>query len=110
MRRTLIAGNWKMNGSLASNAALLDSVRAGATGLSCDLAVCVPAPYLSQVQSLLAGSPVAWGAQDLSDQEAGAFTGEVSVSMLKEFACHYVIVGHSERRALHGESSELVAI
>ena len=109
MRRTLIAGNWKMNGSLASNAALLDSVRAGAIGLSCVLAVCVPAPYLSQVQSLLAGSPVAWGAQDLSDQEAGAFTGEVSASMLKEFACHYVIVGHSERRALHGESSELVA-
>ena len=109
MRRTLIAGNWKMNGSLASNAALLDSVRAGATGLSCDLAVCVPAPYLSQVQSLLAGSPVAWGAQDLSDQEAGAFTGEVSASMLKEFACHYVIVGHSERRTYHHESDELVA-
>ena len=109
MRRTLIAGNWKMNGSLAANAALLDGVRAGAVGLSCELAVCVPAPYLSQVQSLLAGSPVSWGAQDLSDQEAGAFTGEISAAMLKDFACRYVIVGHSERRALHGESSELVA-
>jgi triosephosphate isomerase len=61
------------------------------------------------VQSLLAGSPVSWGAQDLSDQEAGAFTGEISAAMLKDFACRYVIVGHSERRALHGESSELVA-
>ena len=78
-------------------------------GVVCELAVCVPAPYLSQVQSLLAGSPVSWGAQDLSDQEAGAFTGEISAAMLKDFACRYVIVGHSERRALHGESSELVA-
>ncbi len=109
MRATLIAGNWKMNGSLASNAGLLDGVRAGAGAVNAQLAVCVPAPYLAQAQAALAGSAVAWGAQDVSAQEAGAFTGEVSAAMLGDFACQYVIVGHSERRSYHGESSELVA-
>lgn len=109
MRTLLIAGNWKMNGSLASNAALLDGVRAGAAGLKAELAVCVPAPYLAQVQSALAGSGVNWGAQDLSVHDTGAYTGEVSAAMLGDFACRYVIVGHSERRSYHGETDELVA-
>jgi triosephosphate isomerase (TIM) len=109
MRRTLIAGNWKMNGSLASNAGLLDGVRADAASVRAELAVCVPAPYLAQVQSVLGGSPVRWGAQDVSAHERGAFTGEVSAGMLLEFACSYVIVGHSERRSYHAESDELVA-
>ncbi len=109
MRTPLIAGNWKMNGSLASNAALLDGVRAGAAGLKAELAVCVPAPYLAQVQSALAGSGVNWGAQDLSVHDSGAYTGEVSAAMLGDFACRYVIVGHSERRSYHGETDDLVA-
>ena len=108
MRRTLIAGNWKMNGSLAANAALLEGVRAGAA-VSSELAVCVPAPYLAQAQSALSGSPVAWGAQDMSEHESGAYTGEVSASMLKDFGCRYVIVGHSERRSYHGETDAVVA-
>lgn len=109
MRQTLIAGNWKMNGDLVTNAALLQAVRAGVQGLSAELAVCVPAPYLAQAQSALAGSSVAWGAQDISVHEAGAYTGEVAGRMLKDFACRYVIVGHSERRSFHAESSDDVA-
>lgn len=109
MRRTLIAGNWKMNGDLVTNAALLQAVRAGAQDVAAELAVCVPAPYLAQTQTVLEGSSVAWGAQDISVHEAGAYTGEVSGRMLKDFACHYVIVGHSERRSMHAESSVEVA-
>ncbi len=109
MRRKLIAGNWKMNGSLAGNATLLDGIRAGAANLNADLAVCVPAPYLAQVQAVLAGSAIGWGAQDVSVHESGAYTGEVSVAMLKDFGSRYAIVGHSERRSYHGESDELVA-
>ncbi len=109
MRISLIAGNWKMTGSLAANACLLDGIRAGAAGLSAELAVCVPAPYLAQAQAALAGSGVQWGAQDLSVHDSGAYTGEVSAAMLGDFGCRYVIVGHSERRSYHGESDELVA-
>ncbi|WP_076591569.1 triose-phosphate isomerase [Herminiimonas arsenitoxidans] len=111
MRRKLVAGNWKMNGSLAANTQLLTEIKSelGRAGASCDVAVCVPAPYLAQCQSLLFNTPVALGAQDVSTHEAGAYTGEVSTGMLSEFACRYVIVGHSERRAYFAESDELVA-
>jgi triosephosphate isomerase len=109
MRSKLIVGNWKMNGSRAANAALLDGIAAGLTSAKAAIAVCVPAPYLHQVEDALKGSPIAWGAQDVSAYEGGAYTGEVCAKMLSDFACRYVIVGHSERRAYHRESSELVA-
>ena len=109
MRRNLVVGNWKMNGSLAANASLLAGIVDGLSGSGADCGVCVPAPYLTQAQAVLTGSPVSWGAQDVSAQASGAFTGEVSAAMLADFACRYVIVGHSERRAYHAESSELVA-
>lgn len=109
MRRKLVVGNWKMNGSRAANAALLAELLAARAAWQCDVAVCAPFPYLAQVGELLAGSALGWGAQDCSAQASGAFTGEVAASMLAEFGCRYVIVGHSERRALHAESDQLVA-
>ncbi|WP_460840425.1 triose-phosphate isomerase [Noviherbaspirillum agri] len=110
MRRKLIAGNWKMNGSLAANEVLLNGIKAELGQSACAVAVCVPAPYFAQCQSTLSGSPVMWGGQDISTHESGAYTGEVSGAMLKDFGCAYVIVGHSERRSYHGESDELVAL
>jgi triosephosphate isomerase len=109
--RKLIVGNWKMNGSLAANQALVQAMLAGlnAQAPAADMALCAPAPYLAQLQSLLAGTPIGWGAQDVSAQEQGAFTGEVSAPMLKDFACRYAIVGHSERRQYHGETDAVVA-
>lgn len=100
-----------MNGSLAANEALLREIAAGLSAQSpCAIAVCVPAPFLAQVQALLADKPaLALGAQDVSSQASGAFTGEVSASMLREFGCRYVIVGHSERRQHHAETDALVA-
>lgn len=109
MRTPLIAGNWKMNASLASNAVLLAGVSGGATSVRAELAVCVPSPYLAQVQSVLAETGVRWGAQDMSAHEQGAYTGEVSARMLLEFGCSYVIVGHSERRSYHAENDLQVA-
>jgi triosephosphate isomerase len=109
MRPKLIVGNWKMNGSRAANAALLDGIAAGLDGAKASVAVCVPAPYLQQCEDALKGGPIAWGAQDVSAYSGGAYTGEICAKMLSDFACRYVIVGHSERRAYHGESSELVA-
>ncbi|RDD94030.1 triose-phosphate isomerase [Acidovorax sp. BoFeN1] len=111
MKKKLIAGNWKMNGSLAANEAL---VRALVTGMGqqpvCDVAVAVPAPYLAQVAGIVAGSALALAAQDVSVHEAGAYTGETSAAMLKEFGVRYVLVGHSERRQYHGESDTVVAV
>src|SRR5436190_592152 len=104
MRRKLIAGNWKMNGSFAANAALLAGIKTVLGQPACDVAVCVPAPYLAQCRAELAATPIATGAQDLSVHESGAYTGEVAAAMLLEFGCKYVIVGHSERRAYHGET------
>lgn len=109
MRKKLIVGNWKMNGSLASNKALLEAVRHGFDPACADLAICASAPYLAQLQALLSDAPVDWGAQDVSMHEAGAFTGDVSAAMLKEFGCRFVIVGHSERRHYQGESDDVVA-
>ena len=114
MRRKLVVGNWKMNGSLAANAVLLSDIVAGlvadgATDGAADCAVCAPAPYLAQCQAQLSGSPVAWGAQDVSAHASGAYTGEVSAAMLQDFGCRYVIIGHSERRAYHHEDDALVA-
>ena len=109
MRRQFVAGNWKMHGSLASNAALLKDVLAGVGTVRCEVAVCVPYPYLGQGQQALEVSNVALGAQDCSAHTGGAHTGEVSVSMLQDFGCRYVIVGHSERRADLHESDSLVA-
>jgi triosephosphate isomerase len=110
MRSKLVTGNWKMHGSLTENEALLGALKQGlgsARGFQC--AVCVPYPYLAQAQAALTASPIAWGAQDVSEHAKGAFTGEVSAAMLKDFGCRYVIVGHSERRTLHGEDNALVA-
>ncbi|MDD5249952.1 MAG: triose-phosphate isomerase [Rhodocyclaceae bacterium] len=108
-RRKFVAGNWKMHGSLAANLGLLHAVRAGVDGLAAQVAVCVPYPYLPQAQAVLAGSAVAWGAQDVSEHAQGAYTGEVSAVMLNDFGCRYAIVGHSERRSFYGDSDEVVA-
>ena len=111
MKKKLIAGNWKMNGSLSANVSLLQAVLDGSKGLNCKAAVCVPAAYLAQAQSMLSGqSLIALGSQDVSAQEVGAYTGEISASMLKDFAVHYAIVGHSERRQYHAESDAIVAL
>jgi triosephosphate isomerase len=109
MRRKLVAGNWKMNGSLAANTLLLTEIKSGLGNATSDVAVCVPSPYFAQCQGLLSGAAIALGAQDVSSHEAGAYTGEVSTSMLQEFDCRYVIVGHSERRAYFAETNELIA-
>jgi triosephosphate isomerase len=107
-RRKLVVGNWKMHGSRPANAALLDGVLK-ARPFGCDVAVCVPFPFLSETAVTLAGSDLRWGAQDCSAHEQGAYTGEVSAGMLAEFGCRYALVGHSERRALHGETDMVVA-
>ena len=110
MKSKLIVGNWKMNGGLQANSALLAAIQSGLSSVTCRAAVCVPAPYLAQMQTLLADSPVAWGAQDVSAHEAGAYTGEVSATMLQDFGVRYCIVGHSERRQYHSETDALVAV
>lgn len=110
MRQPLVAGNWKMNGSLESIGVLLDGIKAGIGDVGqAAVAVCAPAIYIPAVQQQLQGSAVAWGGQDVSAESAGAFTGEIATSMLQDFGCTYVIVGHSERRAYHAESDQLVA-
>ena len=111
MKKNLIAGNWKMNGSLAANQVLVEAMLAGLKGVEpqAEVALCAPAVYLAQLQGLLANGPIALGSQDVSAQEAGAYTGEISASMLKDFGCRYAIVGHSERRQYHGESDATVA-
>jgi triosephosphate isomerase (TIM) len=108
MRKKLVVGNWKMHGSHQANADLLSGIKA-AGPVTADLVVCVPSPYLGETAVALTGTEVRWGAQDCSAHEQGAYTGEVSVPMLREFGCQYVIVGHSERRAMHGETDQLVA-
>ena len=110
MRRKLVAGNWKMFGSLAGNERLLDGVLKGLpASAAVEAAVCVPFPYLGQARNRLRGTPLAWGAQNLSQHAQGAYTGEISGAMIVDFGCRFVIVGHSERRSLYGDTDAVVA-
>ncbi len=110
MRKKLVAGNWKMHGNLAENNILLDAVVAGVSGLrDVSVAVCVPYPYIPSVQKKLSDTNVSWGGQNVSQYDKGAYTGEVSTSMLKDFGCTYIIVGHSERRTIFNEDNKVVA-
>lgn len=109
LRKKLIAGNWKLNGSLTANEALVRALLAGLGQPACDVALCVPSPYLAQLQALVQGSALLLGAQDVSQHPVGAYTGEVSADMLRDFGVRYAIVGHSERRQYHGETDALVA-
>ena len=108
-RKRLVIGNWKMHGDTAFNSELLAGLRTGGDTSHCDIAVCVPFPYLYQTRSLLEGTGISWGAQDVSTHEKGAYTGEVAAAMLADFGCRWVLVGHSERRSYHGETDDLVA-
>ena len=110
MRGRLVAGNWKLHGNRAANAGLLDALLAGIGGLSgVECAVCVPFPYLGETAARLSASKLAVGAQNVSEFASGAYTGEVAAPMLAEFGCRYVLVGHSERRAIFGETDGQVA-
>ncbi|MEK7990052.1 MAG: triose-phosphate isomerase [Thiotrichaceae bacterium] len=110
MRQPLIAGNWKMNSSKASVDSLLEGIKQGMSAVQqAEVVVCAPFVYLQQVSESLKGSMIAYGAQNVSEQDNGAFTGEISTTMLKDFNCTYVIIGHSERRTLYAETDELVA-
>jgi len=110
MRKPLVAGNWKMNGSLESARDLLDGVLRGIAEVkNADVAICPPYVFIPEAEKRLQGSAIAWGGQDLSTESAGAYTGEIAASMLRDFGCHYVIVGHSERRTYHAESDQTVA-
>jgi len=110
MRQPLVAGNWKLNGSLESTRELLEGIKAGVEDVAnAEVAVCPPYIFIPEAQVQLAGSPIAWGGQNLSAETGGAFTGEIAASMLLDFGCKYVIVGHSERRTLYGEGNALVA-
>ena len=110
MRQPLVAGNWKMNGSRASIAELLGGLKAGIGQVTtAEVAVCAPAIYVADSQAQLDGTAIAWGGQDVSVHASGAYTGEIAGSMLADFGCRFVIIGHSERRAYHGESDQTVA-
>ncbi|TMH25458.1 MAG: triose-phosphate isomerase [Betaproteobacteria bacterium] len=108
-RTRLVAGNWKMHGSRETIRALLDAIVAGVDAAGAQCAICPPFPYLAQVAERLRGTAIAWGAQNVAEHAQGAYTGEVSAAMLAEFGCRYVIVGHSERRQLYGETDAQVA-
>ena len=110
MRQSLVVGNWKMNGSLEANRSLIEGIKQNIASVkNAEMAVCPPFIYLQQVKDLLTGTNIGWGSQNVSQQDLGAFTGETAISMLVDFGCKYVIVGHSERRSIYGESDELVA-
>lgn len=110
MRKKLVVGNWKMNGGLDGNETLLKALADAAPSLDgVDVSLCVPFPYLFQPAMLLENTAITWGAQNISEHLIGAYTGEVSAAMLREFSCKYVLVGHSERRTLYGEDDALVA-
>jgi len=109
MRRTIVAGNWKMNGSKEFVNKLILDILSGMSEVRSEVVVCAPFPYLSQVEALITGSQVKLGAQNLNVNSSGAFTGEVSANMIKDFGARHVIVGHSERRSLYGETNSLIA-
>lgn len=110
MRQPLVAGNWKMNGSRASIADLLGGLKAGIGQVTAaEVAVCAPAVYIADAQTQLDGTAIAWGGQDVSIHASGAYTGEIAGAMLVDFGCRFVIIGHSERRAYHGETDKTVA-
>lgn len=110
MRQPLVAGNWKMNGSLTSVRELLEGIKAGKSRVgNAEMAVCPPFVFLAEVQQRLQGTGIAWGGQNLSTESSGAYTGEVCADMLRDFGCKYAIVGHSERRSYYGEDDALVA-
>ncbi len=116
MCNKLVVANWKMHGRLATNSGLLDAIRSGvsaqtgaARGVASRVVLCVPYPYLAQTRQSLEDSSVAWGAQNISEHDQGAWTGEVSGSMLADFGCRYVLVGHSERRAFFAETDAIIA-
>ena len=108
-RQKIVAGNWKMNGSSESISQLVVGLNAAMDDFSAEVVVAPSFPYLAQVDNLLEKSPIKMAAQNVSEQASGAFTGEVSVSMLQDFAVDYVLVGHSERRSIYGETNQLVA-
>lgn len=111
VRTPLVVGNWKMNGAVEANRVLIESLLAALAQKSLpDVGVCPPFPYVPQIGALLAGSPIAWGAQTVSEHRVGAYTGQVSASMLRDLGCTYVIVGHSERRQYCGETDEQVSL
>lgn len=110
MRQPLVAGNWKMNGSLASVQELLQGLKEGVQEVNnTKVVVCPPSVFMAETQAKLAGTLIGWGGQDVSTQESGAYTGETAASMLTDFGCEYVIIGHSERRTYHAETDQLVA-
>ncbi len=110
MRQSLVVGNWKMNGSIEANRSLIEGIKQNITSVkNSEMAVCPPFVYLHQIRELLKDTSISWGSQNVSQRDSGAFTGEIAISMLVDFGCKYVIVGHSERRSLYGESDELVA-
>lgn len=110
MRQPLVAGNWKMNGTRASARELIDGIKAGIGAVSgVEVAVCVPYVFLADLQPMLEGTGIKLGAEDCARETAGAYTGEIAAAMLPDFGCEYVIVGHSERRTLYGETDEVVA-
>ncbi len=110
MRQAMVAGNWKMNGSSASVKELITGIKAGIDQTSAEVAVCPPFVYIPAVAEAITGSPIKLGAQNLCEHDSGAYTGEVAGPMLKDVGCDYVIVGHSERRSLYGETDEVTAI
>ncbi len=109
MRQVIIAGNWKMNASKEAVNTLVMGILSGMADVKSKAIVCVPSPYMSQVEALVAHSQLNLGAQNLNVNASGAFTGEISADMIKDFGAQYVIVGHSERRSLYGETDEIVA-